>query len=530
MQNIASTLRFRRGIAGIFLFMLLSLLATSRASAQGGGTSIRMVAPTGGEILVADSTFKIRWLVQGNITGTLYIEYSIDSGAVWKPIDTATAHTGVDSLAWKVPNDTTTKALLRVRNADSSKIGVTRRAFRISSVVVPIIRVFSPNGGEMLAVGSTFQVKWFAQNYTGPMTVEYSADSAKSWKPIGTGTTTGGLDSLAWLVPDDTTRVGLVRVYIPADSNAGDRSDRVFSIRGNLKPVLKVVAPNGGETFTVDSTARIMWQEQDLTGTIRIEYSADSGKTWTMVTVLQVRNRGLDSTSWKVAGNATTTGLIRITNAGSGLGDTSDAVFTVIGGVQPKVDLLGPLGGGVYEVDSLVTIRWSTLGITQGIMVEYTLDNFRWRVIDTIGVHAGVDSLVWRVPDSVTTTGYFRVGTRDASIRAKSTTPFSIVPKSIDTVSSVALSRSAAGARGVTAAPNPTNGAIDVRWMQGVGGEVAVDLFGSDGRLLRSTPIGRREAGAQATRLDLGDLPAGVYHVQLRSGAERASLLVTLVR
>ena len=90
---------------GLFLRLLLPLLflvgASISASAQGQGF-LAVQYPSGGQNLVIDSTVQIRWISQNN-TGTLNISYSIDSGATWTLIDTATAHNGQDSMAWVVP-------------------------------------------------------------------------------------------------------------------------------------------------------------------------------------------------------------------------------------------------------------------------------------------------------------------------------------------------------------------------------------------------------------------------------------------
>jgi hypothetical protein len=47
---------------------------------------------------------------------------------------------------------------------------------------------------------------------------------------------------------------------------------------------LRLITPNGGETFIVDSTALIQWHSQNLDDSVILEYSIDNGYSWKTIT------------------------------------------------------------------------------------------------------------------------------------------------------------------------------------------------------------------------------------------------------
>jgi len=80
----------------------------------------------------------------------------------------------------------------------------------------------------------------------------------------------------------------------------------------NRKPNgLKIVAPNGGEKWTVGSSQTITWTASGLSGNATIELARDGGSIWDTI---------VDSTpitgnkTWTVTGPATTHGRMRISS------------------------------------------------------------------------------------------------------------------------------------------------------------------------------------------------------------------------
>lgn len=96
-------------------------------------------------------------------------------------------------------------------------------------------------------------------------------------------------------------------------------------------PVVTVTYPNGSETLTGNTFARVSWTATDASGVaaIEIHLSLDNGNTWKLQAFDQA-NSGFYA--WAPANRPSTTALVRVraidnaTNAGS---DQSDNVFTI---------------------------------------------------------------------------------------------------------------------------------------------------------------------------------------------------------
>lgn len=83
-----------------------------------------LLAPNGGEVLTGGSLSPITWSSAGSISDVL-IEYSINNGSTWTPIDTV-SNTG--SYNWLVPAVNSNQCLVRISDASNSSISDTSDA------------------------------------------------------------------------------------------------------------------------------------------------------------------------------------------------------------------------------------------------------------------------------------------------------------------------------------------------------------------------------------------------------------------
>jgi len=94
-----------------------------------------------------------------------------------------------------------------------------------------------------------------------------------------------------------------------------------------LTPIMRLLSPNGGETWKAGSTQAIQWKTSGKVGNVKISYSMDEGATWKTI-ALSTRNTG--SYSWMVPGTPSKRCLIRIREASDGdPSDVSDDVFSI---------------------------------------------------------------------------------------------------------------------------------------------------------------------------------------------------------
>ncbi|MBS1913264.1 MAG: hypothetical protein JST22_14845 [Bacteroidetes bacterium] len=504
----------------ILLPVLCIITLTLSIQAQ----TVRIFSPNGGENLVINTQTQIRWLANGLTSGIL-VEFSADSGATWTRVDSVTAHNGLDSLAWTVPSDTTHRALMRLTSG--TKVSRSARVFNIVSHPVPVIQVLYPNGGEILQYDSTVKIRWNATNVSGQLDVQYSVDSGKVWKPISTVTAHDGLDSLTWTVPHDSSSKAFVRVRM-TDSSAQDASNRVFSIRASVKPSIKLLYPNGGEVFLADSMTRIMWTAQDISGQLTVEYSVDNGKTWKPIGNRTART-GPDSLNWKVPNDSSTTALVRVGSAAAR--DTSDNVFTINGKAPavPAVKLLYPNGGEQLKVDSVIYIRWQSANVTGSFMVFFSNDGgTAWAPVDSATAKAGVDSMMWTVPNFIGSQARLRIDWKKNTLSDTTDANFSIVPKNASGVAPEVPS-SAQTLRLLGCFPNPASGSATVRWIQALPGTAMLTVNDQKGAAAMTVSAGYREAGEQEITLSTTSLPSGTYLYQLLVGTARINGRVTVV-
>lgn len=100
-----------------------------------------------------------------------------------------------------------------------------------------------------------------------------------------------------------------------------------------------VTAPNGGESWTASTSKSITWTSSNV-GSVRIEYSADNGSTWSVVASSVSASTG--SYAWTTPSAATSTAKIRITDtANAATTDASNAAFSIVasggGTVTPAI-------------------------------------------------------------------------------------------------------------------------------------------------------------------------------------------------
>jgi len=192
------------------------------------------------------------------------------------------------------------------------------------------ITVTSPNGGEIWYSGLEKNITWYTVGEVGNVRIELSTDNGASWQVIAEETENDGL--FTWIVPDITSTTCLIRISEADDGVPSDTSDFIFVILH--EPVIILTSPNGGEEWPVGSIQEIRWiTGSAAVGDVRIEYSTDSGSTWTEI-VDRTENDGVFE--WEIPDTPSTQCLVRISEAEDGNpADISDAPFTIFSPQKP---------------------------------------------------------------------------------------------------------------------------------------------------------------------------------------------------
>jgi hypothetical protein len=383
-------------------------------------STIVVTSPNGGETWEVASTQEITWNSTGpNDVSHAIIEYSTNRGATWKNIVTSTVNDG--SYNWTIPDTPSDNCIIRITGLDMD-ISSSDISNGVFSIVLPPsakITITSPNGGESCKVGSIHKITWTTIGNVNEVRIECSFNNGTSWVDIVSSIPNTG--SFDWTVPDNPSNDCLVRISEP-DGDPADVSDNVFSI---VEPsTITLISPNGGEILEAGTSHNITWTSTGTVGDVKIEYSIDSGASWTGIVTTTDNNGGYD---WVVPDAPSDNCRIRISEStlDQGPSDLSDADFSIIPPPSPTVEVTFPNGGESLTVGKKYEIMWTTIGTLDFVNIEYSTDNgTSWADIATSTANSG--TYEWEVPVSPAENCLIRVSDPDGESADTSDAVFSI--------------------------------------------------------------------------------------------------------
>lgn len=139
---------------------------------------------------------------------------------------------------------------------------------------------------------------------------------------------------------------------------------------------VRLTSPFPGEAYLTGTNQYVHYDGFGInTGTYTIQYSADSGSTWTNITTTASATSSVFG-SWTTPTTAGNKYLVRIFHNSLGFGDTVDATFTMLAkpvissvsscGNQAVITWSAITGATDYEVFRLINNNWQTVGYTTG--------------------------------------------------------------------------------------------------------------------------------------------------------------------
>ncbi|PKL82438.1 MAG: hypothetical protein CVV24_10090 [Ignavibacteriae bacterium HGW-Ignavibacteriae-3] len=322
---------------------------------------LRVISPNGGEKIIAGSNRKIEYISE-NIEN-VKIAYSSNNGFSWNTITSSTPSIGFYN--WNpVPNINSQLCKIRIYDAlDGEPSDVSDSVFTITNQVTQTIEVKIPNGGEKWQAGTAQNITWISSGITA-VKLEFTSNNGITWNTIVNNYSNTG--SYEWNVPNSLSSQCIIKISDAADGDPADQSNATFSIVP--KPELRVLKPNGGETWTGGFADTLKWYSLGVEN-VTIEYSPNNGGTWVTL-VEKTPSSGSYITSFSAAG---TQYKIRIKEYTTGSPvDESDGTFTVT--PEPKITVLVPNGNEEWYAGSSDNIKWSSANISN-VKIEYTINN-----------------------------------------------------------------------------------------------------------------------------------------------------------
>lgn len=279
---------------------------------------ITLTQPNGGEVLQATNGYYITWTSAG--VSYVKIEYSTDNGANWSVINSSTYNNGY--YYWTVPNTPSTNCLVKVSSTVTTTVNdQSNSVFKINPPT-PTLSLNSPNSGEYWYVGYQYYITWSSSSVNN-VKLEYSANSGSTWNVI-IASTPANSGFYYWPVPNTPSTDCKVRISDVSDSTTNDMSYGVFTIATPV-PSVTVNYPDGGENWYEGSYQYVSWTK-NFVNTVNVEYSIDSGLTWSML----VSNTSSNYYYWNVPSTPSVLCLAKVTSAtDTSVYDKSDGVFTI---------------------------------------------------------------------------------------------------------------------------------------------------------------------------------------------------------
>ncbi|MBI5634505.1 MAG: M6 family metalloprotease domain-containing protein [Nitrospirae bacterium] len=194
------------------------------------------------------------------------------------------------------------------------------------------LTVLTPNGGEVLAAGSTYQITWNAPAEATKFTLQYSLNAGTAWKTIATNVAGAFYN---WTVPalavnKPNCLVKVIGYNAGGTQLALDQSNAVFRIE-----VIKVISPNGAEVWRSGEMHPITWTTNVTTkpiAKVNLYYKIDS-TGYKLITSFTGTNPG--TYNWTIPVVATNRPASRVkveliyTGIATKGNDISDANFTI---------------------------------------------------------------------------------------------------------------------------------------------------------------------------------------------------------
>jgi hypothetical protein len=201
---------------------------------------------------------------------------------------------------------------------------------------------------------------------------------------------------------------------------------------------LRVIAPNGGESWEAGTTQTVRWESSGINDELEIEYTVD-GSQWRRIARV---SSSTNQVSWTVENRPTEIAQVRVITKEEDVSDVSDGVFTITPDPLDQTLLFSPNGGEILTEGETFIIRWQLPLDAIDALLEYSTNfGVSWAPITTIAASLGQYS--WNVPNvasTAITTAVVRVSVAEALDHFDiSDAAFTIKPKVVITPAALSI-------------------------------------------------------------------------------------------
>ncbi len=312
-------------------------------------------APVAGEDWYAGRTETVEWASAFTTNSYVNIEYSVDSGVTWLPIQMNTINDGNEN--WVIPDNPSETAFVRVTDAANSSYAGVSSQFELHSY----IDIIAPNGGQTFIGCNSTNITWGAGLNSGSYLIELSSDGGSTWTNVANVSNSNENVSYNWTVSNVNSTNCLIRVTDTNNPSRTDVSDAPFTIQPTLN--VQLGQPNGGEFWIAGNTYPITYTLQGGVTSVRLEYSLNNGLSWTTIATSQ--NTGLYN--WTIPNFDSDLALVRARDMVNACNyDISAGNFSMVSEIQ----VLNPNGGDTLKAISGPTATFFTMNSTPVVVSQ----------------------------------------------------------------------------------------------------------------------------------------------------------------
>jgi hypothetical protein len=325
---------------------------------------IRIASPDRLTAWKRGNQYTIRWKSSGAGAAGVDIDFSENGGTSWTNVARGVPNVvGSNGYGWVVAaNNPTPIAMLRITAREDPRVTGRSDVFTVADIDIK-----APKGTNVWRIASTNDILWTAGGAGNTVNIYYSTNDGVAWTLIRSTYT--NLDFPAtnrypWVIPPYP---GPTRVKVESTLGGGElfAISESFNIGG-----IRVVSPNGGETWKMGEMQQIRWVQAASGGGCLIEFSYNNGTTYT-----NIAGPGyplLAGVYDYVPTFPTVRPIVRISATDAGISnvvDISDNYFTVAGIKVTKPALADAYTMGQAAVNGIL---WYSAGtLDPGVDVDY---------------------------------------------------------------------------------------------------------------------------------------------------------------
>ena len=357
----------------------------------GGGNSISIVSPNGGESWPKGSTYNITWDKTGtqdaNVKLRLY-----QNGIKILGISDSTANDG--SYSWTIPDSISnnTNYIVRVKTLDNL-VYADSDEFTITDAVATITMT-SPDSGVIWNKDSLYTITW---DKTGTQNAHVKIRLYQNGsKILGISDSTANDGSYSWTIPGTIPNNTNYIVRVKTVDNLVYDDSAEFTITDAVATIT-MTSPGSGVTWNIGSLYTITW---DKIGTQNANVKIRLYQNGTKILGITDSTLNDGSYSWTIPGTISndTNYIVRVKTLDNLVYDDSDEV--TIRDVGSSLIVTTPGSGVAWTRGSPYTITWDKTG-TQNANVKIRLYQNGSKILGITDSTLNDGSYSWTIPGAL---------------------------------------------------------------------------------------------------------------------------------